>query len=430
MRQLQKAHKIVPGQDRTIEQDLWRLNELWLMFVSKEEDGEQKSDDYDENPDSGEGQSQALEKQADNNNNNSNKKGKKIPSPFPSRPQIQLLLEEDDVHYFRSIESVPRFDRYDELPDDCEPPPLPIVSLKSRSRDNSNRTESNNMQSASAAVAAIAGGSGVVARSGLAPDLTPSRRKKRRHHRHTDNHDESHSHSHHRRRHRHRRHKCGPLTAILGRECQVDPHNREENIEAANSGQEALTNNGSFAPEGLAASVHATGSFHIPAASTTVTAPNNVTATTIVDSSNDNSHVSPLSPISFDAARTLWSLRAQEQAHTNSNNLNRDPQNQPRQHQDMARGEHRFLSIAYKAFEVDLPSSSNSPEWSPPSPLSRSSSRLLSLSSSSSRASSSSRRSGSTVDAASSTHQTDREEGDADDCSSEEMDLDMKGMSL
>ncbi|KAG0283819.1 hypothetical protein BGZ96_011812 [Linnemannia gamsii] len=49
MKRLLKAHKVVPGQDRNIEQDLWRLNELWLMFALSEEDEEQESDDDDEN---------------------------------------------------------------------------------------------------------------------------------------------------------------------------------------------------------------------------------------------------------------------------------------------------------------------------------------------------------------------------------------------
>lgn len=446
IRRLLKAHKIVPGQDRNIEQDLWRLYELWLMFVSNEEDEEQEFDDDDDeieekpcflsnqrcdkgdpsrqftttallpNLDCGQRRGQALGKQPDNNNI----KGKEGPRPFPSRPQIQLLLE-DDVHYLRSVESVPRFDCYGKLPDGCEPPPMPIVNLRSRSRDGSNSTESINMRSASAAVATVAGGSGVTY-SGLISDPTSSRRKQRRHHRNCytdDSHGDSHSHSHSRRRHRHRRNKCRPLTAIFGRQFQIDLHSREENTKASSSDQEAPMNRSS-APTGVA-TVHATDSLHNLTISTTGT------TKTTVDSSNNNLHVSPLSPMSLEAARALWFLRAQVQAHTNS-------KQKQRQQQDRAQYEHGLLSPAFKAFGVDLVGNSstiNSPPCFFPSPPSRSSSsRLLSSFSSRASSSSSSRRSRRTVEAALSTHQTGREKGDTDDCSSEDMELDMKRMSL
>ncbi|KAF8935771.1 hypothetical protein BGZ47_009785 [Haplosporangium gracile] len=323
MRRLLRAHKVVPGPDRNIDQDLWRLYDLWELFLSNEKDDDEDTEKpcslTNQADEKGGSRQFVLTALLPNPNSDQalkqtstfvNSKWNKI--PFPARPQILI----DDVHYLRTLESVRVFDLYNPRSNHVVPLHLPIVKLQSRSQDISDsNNSSSNMRSVSAAVAAVPGPT--VTHPGPTPEPTlPIHRHQRRHHRrrrhqNDDNDNENQSHSHRRRHHRYRRHKCALLTAILGRECnecqrqKKNLHLEEEKGEASSEQEEeALIKKEPFTPAGLAARA-ASASLHASAPSTTTTTTTTTTPTVTVITVNApvNNHISP--PVSLEAAYAL-----------------------------------------------------------------------------------------------------------------------------
>ncbi|KAG0380302.1 hypothetical protein BGX24_009108 [Mortierella sp. AD032] len=180
---LMRVHKIIPDKNSNVDQDLWRLYELWLLlraYNGEEELYETAGDDGDKacsSADQADDEEDGDEEEEGPYHKRACRRGFVYPrlhphphphphlhphpdhvaaardntkckrSPFPNRPQIRLLLE-DDVYYLRKVDSVPIFDRFVGRADYGVEPPLPAVELQSLrqekdSRNNRRKREKN-----------------------------------------------------------------------------------------------------------------------------------------------------------------------------------------------------------------------------------------------------------------------------------------------
>ncbi|KAG0280784.1 hypothetical protein BGZ95_008689 [Linnemannia exigua] len=478
--QLMNVHKIVPDKNSNVDQDLWRLYELWLLLRAYHGEGEQEAadevdeDDADKACSSGD---QADDEEDDDERDEGpnhkracrqglvdlrlhlhpHRRPHRLPrpnrvaaarnntkckrSPFPTRPQIRLLLE-DDVYYLRKVDSAPLFDRFIGRADYGVEPPLPAVELQSLLHEGERKNSKSNKKKTCdkpQRVATVTTGTDrraiATLPGGPTPAPTPLVHAHRRRH-HDRNQKEVRYHPHQNqihdqgRRHQDRQNgdrRCkppspsptplSPPTANYGhvsnesQRLQCDPQlaNKEateveqdeqveqtEQVEHGAKEEEAMVIEQDEAnsieqekeeamiptePSALA-SLATTGSTQQLTTSTSVTP---ATAATVVPStflplaaSSISSLLPP--PVSLDAAYTIWIERNQQRARDEARRNLYSQYRDPSQSQNRAQRELEFLSPEHKVFGVDLVNRRGSGSISPPTLSSSSSPFVPSLS--------------------------------------------------